>query len=160
VLGPRLGGEVQAVFKAAKAGDWTANDDGTVSCAGFELAPSEFELALNAPEGQATAALRTNDAVVTLDTEVTSELAAEGLARDVIRAVQQARKDEALRVTDRIEIVIDAPEDIAAAVRTHETQIAAQVLATTLSLGDVAGEGSHEAKVDGRPVRVRIAAAG
>lgn len=160
VLGPRLGGEVQSVFRAAKAGEWDANDDGTVSCAGYELAPAEFELALDAPEGQATAALRTNDAVVTLDTEVTPELAAEGLARDVIRAIQQARKDEALRITDRIDVVVDAPAEVAEAVTAHTDQIAGQVLATSLALGDVAGDASHEAKVDGRPVRLRLSVAG
>ena len=156
VLGPRLGGDVQQVFRGAKSGDWSSNDDGTVTCAGFDLADGEFELALIAPEGQATAALRTNDAVVTLDTEVTPELAAEGLARDVIRAVQQARKDDDLRVTDRIAVTVDAPGDVAEAVRTHEATIAGQVLATSLELGDVSGDGSHEAKVDGRPVRVRV----
>ncbi|MEO1063517.1 MAG: isoleucine--tRNA ligase [Actinomycetota bacterium] len=156
VLGPRLGGDVQKVFGAAKQGLWEQLDDGTVSCGGAVLAEGEFDLALNAPDGVAAAALPTNDAVVTLDTEVTPELAAEGLARDVIRAVQQARKDDDLRVTDRIAVTVDAPEDVGAAVLTHEATIAGQVLATSLDLGDVSGDGSHEAKVDGRPVRVRV----
>ncbi|MEM9610367.1 MAG: isoleucine--tRNA ligase [Actinomycetota bacterium] len=160
VLGPRLGGDVQKVFGAAKQGLWEQLDDGTVSCGGAVLAEDEFDLALDAPEGVAAAALPSNDAVVVLDTEVTPELAAEGLARDVIRAIQQARKDEALNITDRIAVVVDAPDDVAEAVTTHEAQISGTVLATSLALGDVAGEGGHETKVDGRPVRVRISVAG
>jgi hypothetical protein len=48
--------------------------------------------------------LRTNDAVAVLDVEVTPELAAEGRARDLVRLVQQARKDAGLEVTDRISL--------------------------------------------------------
>ena len=85
VLGPRLGKAMQSVFAAARNGDWTIDGD-VVRVAGQELAPGEYELALESPEGVTAAALRSNDAVVTLDTDVTPELAAEGLARDVIRA--------------------------------------------------------------------------
>ena len=49
-LGPRLGKDVQAVFSAARSGDWTANDDGTVDVGGHLLQPDEYELALESPE--------------------------------------------------------------------------------------------------------------
>ncbi len=154
-LGPRLGGDVQAVFRAAKAGEWTADPDGTISCAGASLEPAEYTLALVAPEGTAAAALRTDDAVVVLDTDVTAELAVEGLARDVVRAVQQARKDADLLVTDRIAVTLEAPDDVAEAVRAHRDHIAGQVLASTLELAEVP-DADAEAKVDGRPVRIAV----
>ena len=50
MLGPQLGGAVQKVMKAARAGDWTTNADGTVTVAGHTLAPGEFELALEPGE--------------------------------------------------------------------------------------------------------------
>ena len=69
VLGPRLGGAVQQVIKAARAGEWTGNADGTVTVAGVTLSGDDFELALQAKDGDATAPLRGNDAVVNLDTD-------------------------------------------------------------------------------------------
>ena len=134
-LGPRLGKEVQSVFAAARNGDWTANEDGTVDVAGQELGPEEYDLALESPEGVVAAALRSNDAVVTLDTDVTPELEAEGLARDVVREIQNARKAQDLVVTDRIVVSIDTATDtVRAAVAAHEAYVAEQVLATAIAL--------------------------
>jgi isoleucyl-tRNA synthetase len=156
VLGPRLGKTMQSVFAAARQGEWTIDGD-VVDVAGQQLAAGEYELALESPEGVTAAALPTNDAVVTLDTVVTPELAAEGLARDVIRAVQQARKDEDLVVTDRIRVTLDAPERIAGAVRTHESTVAQAVLAHAVAHGELPpGSRAHEAKIDGDVVRLAV----
>ena len=149
VLGPRLGKAVQEVIKAAKAGEWTASDDGTVSVAGQTLQPDEFEMALEAQKGAAAAPLRDNGAVVELDVEVTPELAAEGLARDVVRMVQQARKDADLRVTDRIVASLSLPQDAADAVDAHRAWVAEQVLATSLEVTVADGEPSATVAVAG-----------
>jgi isoleucyl-tRNA synthetase len=157
VLGPRLGGQMQSVFGAAKKGEWTQLDDERVEIAGQVLEPGEYELALQSPEGVTAAALRSNAAVVSLDTDVTPELEAEGRARDVIRAIQQARKDADLVITDRIRVVLDAGERIVDAVRAHESTVAQAVLARELTYGSVAGDSVvHEAKVDGDPLRLTI----
>jgi isoleucyl-tRNA synthetase len=159
-LGPRLGQDVQAVFAAARSGDWTRADDGTVTVAGHTLEPDEYELALQASDGAAAAALRSNDAVVVLDTELTPELESEGLARDVVRLVQNARKDDDLVVTDRIEISIEAASDsVRAAIERWSDYVAEQVLAVSLELGDGGGPdrspgdggGRHETELDGAP---------
>ena len=149
VLGPRLGKSVQEVIKAAKAGEWTASDDGTVTVAGQTLQPDEFELALEAREGAAAAPLRDNGAVVELDVEVTPELAAEGLARDVVRMVQQARKDADLQVTDRIAATLNLPQDAADAVAAHRDWVAEQVLATSLEVTVADGDPSATVAVAG-----------
>lgn len=147
VLGPKLGKDVQAVIKAAKAGEWTDQGDGTVEVAGHVLsaAAGEFELGLDPLEGAAVAALPGNDAVVALDVEVTDELAAEGAVRDLIRLVQQARKDEDLVVTDRIALTLDVPDELATAVTTHQAALAEAVLATTVTQGRA--EGGHSGRV-------------
>jgi isoleucyl-tRNA synthetase len=49
---------------------------------------------------------------VVLNTEVTPELEAEGLARDMVRAIQQARKDAALNVSDRIRTTVNAAQNV------------------------------------------------
>ncbi|MFJ2552944.1 isoleucine--tRNA ligase [Microbacterium sp. NPDC087591] len=103
--GPRLGKNVQTVIKAAKAGDWSETD-GVVTAGGIALEPSEYELVLETtgrPEGEALAIVPTGGFVL-LDTQTTPELEAEGLARDVIRAVQETRKNADFDVSDRIRL--------------------------------------------------------
>ena len=83
---------------------------------------------------------------VILDTAVTPELAAEGLARDVIRAVQQTRRDAGLEISDRIVLHLQGDDEVRAAVQTHAGLIKDETLATDLTVdagpGDVdLGEG-------------------
>lgn len=136
VLGPRLGGAVQEVFAGARSGDWTAEADGSVVVSGHRLEPGEFTLALQAPEGVSAAALPGNDAVVVLETETTPELEAEGLARDVVRAIQEQRKADDLVVTDRIVVTVTAPADVVAAVGLHRRYVADQVLADRIDTAE------------------------
>ena len=106
--GPRLGGDTQKVIRAVKAGEWTRR-------AGRHrrrrrastLLPGEYHRA--ARGGRRRRARRRCPAtpgLVVLDTAVTPELAAEGIARDVVRVVQQARRDAGLDVSDRIALTV------------------------------------------------------
>jgi len=81
---------------------------------------------------------------VVLDTEVTTELEAEGQARDLVRAVQQGRRDAGLHVSDRIRLAVRTTPELVAALTPYREFVAAEVLATTLALiaddGVAAGE--------------------
>ena len=112
--GPRLGKEVQKVIRAAKEGFWT-EEDGVVTADGIALEPHEYDLVLETsgrPEGEALA-LVPGGGFMLLDTATTPELEAEGLARDVIRAVQETRKNAGFDVSDRIRLALrfDDAED-------------------------------------------------
>jgi isoleucyl-tRNA synthetase len=159
VLGPRLGKDVQRVIKAVKAGEWSLSD-GQVRVAGIELHPEEYELKLVAADAEHSAPLPGGVGVVVLDTMVTPELAAEGLARDVVRVVQQARRDADLYVSDRITLLVDAPDQVVQAVETHREFITAEVLATGMEFGPVAVDGQAAGFAgevgDGEAVRVRV----
>ena len=135
LLGPRLGKEVQSVFVAAKNGNWVLNSDGTAKVADVLLSEEEFELGLQPHEGITAATLNSGDAIIVLDTEITEDLAKEGIARDVIRQVQQARRDAELVVTDRIQIWLDGGETILEGVKTFEEYVASQILATEIMYG-------------------------
>jgi isoleucyl-tRNA synthetase len=135
--GPRLGGDTQKVIRAVKSGEWTANADGTVTAAGIELREGEFTEKLVAADPEETTALPGNTGLVVLDTAVTPELAAEGTAKDVVRLVQQARRDAGLDVSDRITLTLDGPDAVLAAVRTHEPFLAGEVLATAVTNAQV-----------------------
>ena len=133
MLGPKLGGDVQLIIKAAKAGKWEANDDGTVSVAGHTLAAGEFELGLEPLDGVIAAPLTGNDAVVVLDVNVTPELEAEGLARDLVRLVQQLRKDRELSVTDRVRLRLELSDELQESLEPHLEWVAGQVLASEIA---------------------------
>jgi isoleucyl-tRNA synthetase len=144
-LGPRLGKGVQAVIKAAKDGDWQRGDDGSVVVGGHELHEGEYELVLQTAQDVAAAPVRYVDPegrtidtglVVALDTTVTPELHAEGVTRDLIRAVQQARKDAGLEVTDRIHLTLAMPAHQRAMVEANHQMLADAVLAVDVAHGD------------------------
>ncbi|WP_344313583.1 isoleucine--tRNA ligase [Fodinicola feengrottensis] len=161
VLGPRLGKNVQQVIKAVKAGDW-AVADGKVTAGGVELVEGEYELRLvptNTSDTASSAALPGDAGVVVLATEVTPELAAEGLAKDVVRAVQQARKDAGLDVADRIDLTVEpSNEDVRTAVEAYRDLVTAETLATTLGFGTLSGD-VPATEVAGGSVRIAVAKA-
>ena len=128
--GPRLGKQVQHVIRGAKAGLW-AEEDGVVVVDGVALEPGEYDLTLEAggvAEGTAIALLPRGGFVL-LDTVTTPELEAEGLARDVIRAVQDARRAAGFEVSDRIALQL-----------TFADETDAQAVASAFDVADVAGE--------------------
>lgn len=129
VVGPRLGKNTQAVIVAVKKGEWTQDGD-IIHVAGEQLQPGEYTLRLVTQSDSASAPLPGGSGVVLLDINVTPELEAEGLARDVIRAVQQARRDADLDVSDRITLTLGVDEDVKAQIQVHESLIAGETLAT------------------------------
>ncbi len=157
VLGPKLGKGVQSVLAAARAGEWTQRDDGTIEVGGQVLEGGEFELKIQtADDVDAVAALRTNDAVVILDTQVTPELAAEGLSRDVIRQIQQLRKTRDLDVTDRVRVELVAGDGLRDAIGHHRDAIAAAVLALELELVEATDLEAEATQIDGHDLTVGL----
>jgi isoleucyl-tRNA synthetase len=157
VLGPRLGKRVQEVIKAVKAGDWSSAGD-VVTAAGVELRPGEYELKLAAADPDSTTSLPGSNGLIALDPAVTPELEAEGTARDVIRVIQQARRDAGFDVSDRITLVVGADGPVAAAVRAHAAFIAGETLAIDLTVVPAAEVTAAPQPVgDGGEVRVTLA---
>lgn len=147
--GPRLGKQVQQVIQAARAGDWS-EADGVVTVGGIELAAGEYDLVLETASGgddSSALALLAGGGFVLLDTATTPELEAEGLARDVIRAVQDTRKAAGLEVSDRIHLHLsfESPEDAESLGLAADVDIAAETLALAVRLsgaGASSGDGS------------------
>ena len=166
VLGPRLGKQVQEVIKAAKAGDWSRSDDGAVVVGGHPLEDGEYELVLQTADDVTAAPVRYVDPegrtidtglVVALDTNVTPELHAEGITRDLVRAVQSARKDGGLDVVDRISLTLQLPAEQRAMVEANQQHLADSVLATTVTYVDDPQPVS--ATLDGAVVTLAVARA-
>ncbi|CAB4711767.1 unannotated protein [freshwater metagenome] len=145
--GPRLGKEVQLAIKGSKSGDWSVAADGTVTSGGLALVEGEYtlETVAGAADETTVVGMLPGGGFVVLDTTVTPELAAEGLARDLVRQVQQARRDAGLEVADRIALTIAGSEEVQAAARTHEALIAGETLATSYAV--VGGPATPEVTV-------------
>ncbi|STD16445.1 Isoleucine--tRNA ligase [Dermacoccus nishinomiyaensis] len=131
--GPRLGKNVQEAIKGSKSGDWSLGADGVVTAGGLALEEGEYTLDMvvdTEKAGADTAAgMLPGGGFVVLNTQVTPELAAEGLARDVVRAVQQARRDAGLDISDRISLTITGDDEVWAATVAHQDLIMRETLA-------------------------------
>ncbi|MGP9501735.1 isoleucine--tRNA ligase [Specibacter sp. AOP5-B1-6] len=140
--GPRLGKNVQLAIKGSKSGDWSVTD-GVVTSGGLELEPSEYTLETVVEDahdgGKSAVAMLPHGGFVVLNTELTPELEAEGTARDMVRAIQQARKDAGLQVSDRIRTIISAPQDTIDALHANAELVKSETLTLKLELipGDV-----------------------
>ncbi|MCL2786899.1 MAG: class I tRNA ligase family protein, partial [Micrococcales bacterium] len=142
--GPRLGRGVQAVIQAAKQGAWEEDGGAVIVRTAEGLVPlheGEYALRTVVEEGgQRAAAVLPGSGFLVLDTALTSELEAEGEARDLIRLIQDERKAVGLHVADRIDLTLTMPRERVMAAQTHRELIAAETLAIVLTIkeGDVA----------------------
>lgn len=161
--GPRIGKDVQAVIAAAKAGDWS-EVDGNVVAGGIALVEGEYAIDLVADTAKGTADAELTEHIgilpsggfLILDGKVTAELAAEGLARDVIRAVQQARKEADFDVSDRIRLVITADDAVLAAVAEHSELVKSETLTLELETVSSGSLTNPVAVGEGQQVEVAV----
>src|SRR5262249_52560277 len=129
-----------------------------LSCAdgGATLDPADLTVQPKTPTG--FAGLSDRGTQLLLDAGITEALAREGMAREVIRHVQQARKDADLQMEDRIELELHT--DSAAlkqAIDTHRDYIAAETLVAKWATGPLgAGAYGVDVKVDGQPLRIEL----
>lgn len=164
--GPRLGREVQQAIKGSKSGDWSVAGDGTVTAGGLALQEGEYTLETVVDDsvagGARATAMLPSGGFVVLDTEVTPELAQEGLARDIVRAVQQARRDAGLDVSDRISLTVTGGQLVWEATVAHQGLIVEETLAAQFgSAPQLEALPSRDDVVetavgDGQPVRIKV----
>jgi isoleucyl-tRNA synthetase len=149
-VGRRLGKQVQAVARAVAAADpaelTAAYRSGTaaVEVDGERIPLEEGDLVVTETPHEGWTVASGGGLTVALDLTLTPELARAGLAREVIRLVQEARKSSGLAVSDRIELWWTADGAVAEALQEHADALAAEVLAVAAHAGE-AGEGpGHE----------------
>ena len=152
-LGPRLGQNVQQVIKAVKTGDWSQDVvSGVVTAGGVELRDGEYSLRLIANDPDRSAALPASSGVVVLDTTLTPELEAEGVTRDLVRLVQQARRDADLHVSDRIALTLGVAESVRRQIVPFLSLLTDATLATSVSWSS----GLLNAELDGEPIHIEV----
>jgi isoleucyl-tRNA synthetase len=150
-IGKRLGPAIPAVMTAARAGDVEILPDGSVRLAGETLAPDEVEIQATPRPG--TAVAEHDGIVVVLDTELTSELRAEGDAREIQRAVQDLRRDAGLELDDRIDLWIGGVDG---AVSHHLRSVAEETLGVLVPGDPPADATSGEVRLEGGVARIGL----
>ena len=149
VAGPKLGKDVQRAIKNVKAGNFVRDGDNVIVDGDIVLTPELYTERLVAEDPANTAPVESPDGtvgLVVLDTEVTEELEAEGWAADVIRGLQDARKQAGFAVSDRITVELAVPADKAEWAQRHADHIAKETLATsfTVTPGDSESSGATD----------------
>jgi isoleucyl-tRNA synthetase len=161
-LGPRFGKQMPQAAAAVAALDAqsvaaTLRDGGTVGLAidghDHELTADDVQLALQPLEGYQVE--RAGSHAVALNLELDDALRREGLAREAVRAIQEARKAAGLDVSDRIRLTLAGDTEVIAAVREHEEYVAGETLAVEVSYRDVALTGDP-VTIEGRELWIGV----
>lgn len=152
LVGKRLANKMKDIIAANKNGDWKI-DGKSLLIANEELLAEEFAIKLDPKVAVGSKALSSNDGIVIMDLEMDRNLILEGIARDVIRAVQQSRKDAGFDISDRVILELESSLDVEEAVLKHEDLITHQTLSI---FGAVENDGSYESKVNIAGVGVRL----
>jgi isoleucyl-tRNA synthetase len=157
-LGPRLGklaprvktllenvdgGEVRRAFD--EYGSYTLEVDGEE----VKLEPSDVEI--RAEQHADLTLAQDGPHAIALDLTLDDELRAEGVAREIIRVINDGRKTSGFALADRIAVELRAPARVADAARRHAEWIKAEVLATAFEVSDATLEGAPGATIDGEP---------
>jgi isoleucyl-tRNA synthetase len=160
-LGPRFGKHMPQVAAAVAALDPATLDGGThvgihVDGIEHELGPDDVILTMRPLEGYQVE--REGSHAVALDLEVDDELRREGWARDLVRAIQNARQESGLEVSDRIRLALSGDDELLVAAREHERYIAGETLAVDVDYAGVAVEpvAVEPVGIDGRQVFIAV----
>jgi len=139
VLGPKYGkrlGTIRQALAAVEPAEVAAKVEAgepiplAVDGETIALEPSEVLVDLTKRAGYAAA--QGDGLTVVLDTSLTPELLQEGLARDFVRGVQDARKAAGYQIEDRIEVAFEADPEVVAAIDANREQVARETLAVRL----------------------------
>jgi isoleucyl-tRNA synthetase len=166
ILGPKFGPRLKEVQEAITMAD--ASAVATAVQAGrpvelasrngpIELAPDEILVQTRAAEGWAGIADRGTQ--IAIDVRITPELAREGSAREVVRRVQELRKECDLQMDDRIQLHLGADDaGLNEAIQAHLSYIRAETLAAKYSAQPLGGTGIQKTtvKIDGRPLQIQL----
>jgi isoleucyl-tRNA synthetase len=157
-LGPRFGKHMPQVAAAVAALDPVRLREGGRSGINIEgaehvIGPDDVQIVLQPLDGYQVE--RSGTHAVALNLDLDDGLRREGLAREVVHAVQGARKSAGLNVEDRIALTLGGDDELLAATRAHEQYVTGETLATTVTY-DGARDGSQAAQIEGRDLLISV----
>ena len=160
VLGPKFGSEVGKIRAALAAADGaevarSMRAGEPITLDGYELAASDVLVSVEAAEGWAAA--EDSGYVTLIDTQLTPELEAEGLARELVRRLQDLRREAGLDVSDRIRVTYEGDDEIASVLAAHGGYVADETLALSIDrASSEPGASSTQADIEGHAVTLAL----
>ena len=140
--------QIAAIEAAEQTTLEVAGESVVVSPADFDITSEDMPGWLVASEGKLT---------VALDVTVTEELRKEGVARELVNRIQNARKDSGLEVTDRITVEIEHREELVGAIESYGEFIGQQTLARSVVLSaEPQGAMVVESEIDDQPLKIAL----
>lgn len=165
MLGPKFGALVQDIIKEAKAGNFeeegediliknVKDKNGEI----VRLFPGEFVMETQSGGGnQDIDAVSDRGVTVILHIEITQDLLEEGYAREVVRIIQDLRKEADYQVSDRVIISVDTGKELATAFIKYSDYIKRETLANELILkGDIQWDKEISVEIDNKEVKVAV----
>lgn len=155
-LGAKLGARFKDIMTAQRSGDWKLTADGKLDIAGLQLEQSDFEMRVQVTGDTPADPFDRWQGLTLLDITIYPELEVEGFARDLIRTIQQTRKDRNYRITDRITVELELPAGLQASLQPFADHIAKETLADQFTLSQKAIPESEKVAADLGDVQVGL----
>tara|TARA_Y100000590_G_scaffold105837_1_gene120449 strand:+ start:13874 stop:17002 length:3129 start_codon:yes stop_codon:yes gene_type:complete len=148
MLGPRIGKKVQECIQLAKAGKWK-EENGVVIVGDFELEEGEYDIETMINDDPSSQLIEGTNFIIELDLSIDEVLRKEGITRDLIRAVQNTRREKGLDVSDFIRINISGDKDLIDSVNQNLEFFKNQILAKEVIFDGKDNEFDFEEKLNG-----------
>jgi isoleucyl-tRNA synthetase len=152
-IGKKLGPAIPAIMAAAREDRFEILPDGSVVMGGATLAPDEVEIQATPRPG--TAVGHDEGLVVVIDTELTPELRAEGDARELQRAIQDARKEAGVELDDEVFVQVAASEAVQIVLKPYIGSIATETR-SRIAFADASAVGLQPVELDSGTIRVGL----
>ena len=153
IVGKRLPHKMKEIITAAKSDLWSL-ENGLLKIANESLSKEEFSLMLEPKNQKGAKSLSNNEGLVLLDLEITKDLHDEGIARDLIRHVQQARKEADFDISDRIKLQLITDLDLSNIIKNYGELIFNQTLSRLSEL--VSADFTTEVELQGKKLIIKI----
>jgi isoleucyl-tRNA synthetase len=139
-MGPKLGKNTGKYMEAANNYNWKINEDRTVTLLDIVLEKDEYFLEKESNPGTEAREINDGNIVVSLNIDINPDLKIEGIARDILRAVQNKRKDKNFDISDKINIKIYGDSKVEETISKHGKYISQNSLADTIEYCDINNE--------------------
>ncbi|MDA7705671.1 DUF5915 domain-containing protein, partial [Rickettsiales bacterium] len=136
-IGAKFGPKMKEISAASRSNDWQKLENNTIKIAGEILSQDDFEIKLTTKDPEKIFPLSSNDCLIELDLNVTKELENEGIARDIIRLIQQDRKEMDFDISDYINIQIACSNKLQRIIIDNDNYIKNQTLGKEISFIDL-----------------------
>ncbi len=148
LLGPRIGKKVQECIQLAKEGKWKEKN-GIVVIGDFELNEGEYEIETVINDDPSIQSIEGTDFIVEMDLSVDEKLKREGVARDLVRAVQTTRREKQFDVSDFIKINLTGDKYLIDSVIQNLEFVKNQILAKEVVFDDEDNEFDFQEELNG-----------